>query len=275
MGKNTIFKHLKGLTYNPVDLLVHHKTLLSVGKENADVSPRLMWTGQKVRHCTRQGSAPELPQLRACTGASAAGQGWKVWNHPSAFRGTGSRGGAFTLPPTPMEPFPLQPCGFMSKHSACGHAMTSEEKYTWFLSDVRGYGFINWWNTCQQKPLSSPAAFRSYWQMYCFQRPCVENLCSTLFFVPPEITRFLLRSIITSYLIEMWPDQNKAGPLKGLQRGGHLPCKNCTRAWWIGCFQSFFRCIKKKITAIRLTTERFLPIFKTIIAHDVWVTNTS
>lgn len=178
-------------------------------------------------------------------------------------------------PQTPVEPFPLQPCGFMSKHSACGHAMTSEEKYTWFLSDVRGYGFINWWNTCQQKLLSSPAAFRSYWQMYCFQRPCVENLCSTLFFVPPEITRFLLRSIITSYLIEMWPDQNKAGPLKGLQRGGHLPCKNCTRVWWIGCFQSFFRCIKKKITAIRLTTERFLPISKTIIAHDVWVTNTS
>lgn len=104
---------------------------------------------------------------------------------------------------------------------------------------------------------------------------CVENLCSTLCFVPPEITRFLLHWIITSYLIEMRPDQNKAGPLKGLQRGGHLPCKNCTRVWWIGHFQSFFRCIKKKIGAIKLTTELLFPVFKTIIAHDVWVTNTS
>lgn len=34
-----------------------------------------------------QGSAQELPQLRALTGAPAAAQGWRVWNHPSQFVG--------------------------------------------------------------------------------------------------------------------------------------------------------------------------------------------
>lgn len=136
--------------------------LLPVGREEADVSTRLMGAGQNVGHGVGRASAP---WAGVSTGAppahsphrSLCREGRCGTIPASACWGTGSRGRASILPPAPMEPFPLQPCGFMSKHSAWGHAMTSEEKYTWFLSDVWGYGFINWWNTCQQKPLSSPS----------------------------------------------------------------------------------------------------------------------
>lgn len=149
-----------------------------------------MWTGQSVGHRLSPRAGLRAPGASAAPrgGRGAASPGCVCWGHGSIL-------------PHPDGAIPLQPWGLMSKHSACGHAMTSEEKYTWFLSDVWGYDFINWWNTCQQKPLSSPAAFRSYWQMYCSQRPSVENLCSTLCFAPPEFTRFLLDSIITNYLM--------------------------------------------------------------------------
>lgn len=237
-----------------------------------------MWTGQNVGHSTGQslsphgqGSARELPQLRARTGASAAGQGWKVWNHPSAFQGTGSRGGASVLPQpqwshfhcSPVKTLCMWPCNDFRREV---HLIFIRCSRLWFYKLMEHMSAkAPKQSCCLQKLLADVL----------LSETCVENLCSTLCFVPPEITRFLLHWIITSYLIEMRPDQNKAGPLKGLQRGGHLPCKNCTRVWWIGHFQSFFRCIKKKISAIKLTTELLFPIFKTIIAHDVWVTNTS
>lgn len=170
--------------------------LLTAGKEKAAVSPRVMGAGQNVGHHVWAGVSTGAPPAQSSHRSPCSSPGLEGVEPSQPVCGK--------VPPCwPQPPWSPAHCSpvDLCQNTACGRAMTSEEKYSWFLSDVWGYGFINWWNTCQPKPLSTPAAFRSYWQMYCFQRPCVENLCSTSCFVPPEITRFLLDSIITNYLM--------------------------------------------------------------------------
>lgn len=145
-----------------------------------------------------QGSASELHQHTALMGASAAGQKLKGCETllANTFTGRRQKGTCLHSPLNHrFSHFHYGSVGLCQKNSAYGHAMVSEKKYSWFLSDVLGYGFINRWNVLQLKPLSSPVDFRSYMQMYCFHKtsygkPAVYCLL-TLCFVPRESIRFL------------------------------------------------------------------------------------
>ena len=131
----------------------------------------------------------------------------RMWNYlTQRVHGAQAEGEMPAFSPQPqIQSFPLWLCRFTSKNSAYGHAMISEKKYSWFLSDVLGYGFINRWNMLQLKPLRSPVGFRSYMQMYCFPKTsygkpvlyCPLTLC----FVPHEIIIFLFYLIISLYFI--------------------------------------------------------------------------
>lgn len=86
------------------------------------------------------------------------------------------------------------------KNSACGHAVISEKKYSWFLSDVLGCSFINRWNMPQLTSARSPLDFRSFIQVNPFHKTSYGKAVQYCLLVPRDITGFLLYLIVISYL---------------------------------------------------------------------------
>lgn len=178
--------------------------LLPVGKEEAEVSPRLMGAGQNVGHGVGRASAPlERGQNRSSPSPQPSQeplQAGKVWNYPSqCVLGHWQQGRCLHPAPSPngaistaalwiyVKTLCMRPCNDFRR-----------EVHLIFIRCLRLWFYKLMEHVSAKAPKQS---FRSYWQMYCFQRPCVENLCSTLCFVPSEITWFLLDSIITNYLM--------------------------------------------------------------------------
>lgn len=141
------------------------------------------------RSCPSSEPSQELCSRGGRSGAIPASVCW----------GTGSRGDASILPPAPdgaistaalwiyVKTLCMWPCHDFRR-----------EVHLIFIRCLRLWFYKLMEHVSAKAPKQS---FTSYWQMYCFQRPCVENLCSTLCSAPPEITRFLLDSIITDYLM--------------------------------------------------------------------------